>query len=83
MLLFGSETWVLSAAMDRMAEGTRIVFLVQIMVKRARRKADRTWYIPEAEEVREAAETKHATTYTGRRQGTVAQWVALRPIFEV
>ena len=33
--------------------------------------------------VRELAGTQSAMTYIGRRQGTVAQWVALRPIFEV
>ena len=33
--------------------------------------------------MREAAGTQLAMTHIGRRQGTVAQWVALRPIFEV
>ena len=33
--------------------------------------------------VREAAGTQLAMTHIGRRQGTVAQWVAMRPIFEV
>ena len=33
--------------------------------------------------MREAAENKSATTFTGRRQGKMEQWVALWPIFEV
>ena len=41
------------------------------------------WVTPKAEVVREAAGTQSAMTYIGRRQGTAAQWVALRPIFEV
>ena len=36
-----------------------------------------------AEVVQEAAGTKSTITYTGRQQAIVAQWVALRPIFEV
>ena len=36
-----------------------------------------------AEVVRKAAGTQSAMTYIGRRQATVAKWVALRPIIEV
>ena len=35
------------------------------------------------EGVREAAGTQLARTYIERRQATVDQWVALRPLFEV
>ena len=83
VLLFSSDAWVLLAAMERTAEGTQSGFLQQIRGKRARRRADRTWFTTAAEEVREAAGTQSVTTYIGRRQGTVVQWVALRPVFEV
>ena len=33
--------------------------------------------------MREAVGTQLSMTYIGRRHGTVAQWVALWPIFEV
>ena len=33
--------------------------------------------------MREAAGTQSSMIYIGRRQATVAQWIALRPIFEV
>ena len=33
--------------------------------------------------VREAEGTQLARTYIGRRQATVSQWVALRPLFDV
>ena len=83
ILLYGSETWVISAAMERKVEGTHIGLLRQITGKRARRLGDGTWETPGAEEVREVAQTQSAMTYIGRRQATVAQWVALRPLFGV
>ena len=58
VLLFGSETWVLSKIMDRKMEGTYMGFLRQITGKQARRKADRIWETPRAEIVREAAGTQ-------------------------
>ena len=46
------------------------------------RLADGTWDMPRVEVLREAAGTQLAMTYIGRKQATVAQWIALRPIFE-
>ena len=83
VLIFGSETWVLSAEMDRKVEGTHTGFLKNIMRKRARRIADETWEMPGVEVVRETVGTQSTMTYIGRQQETVAQWVTLRPIFEV
>ena len=83
VLLFGSETWVLSAAMERQGEGTHNGFLKQITGKRAQKIAYGTWETPGAELVREAAGTQSEMTYIGRRQATVSQWVMLQPIFEV
>ena len=42
VLLFGSATWVLSAAMERTVEGTHIGFLRKITGKRAWREEERT-----------------------------------------
>ena len=41
------------------------------------------WETPGAEVVREAAGSQLAMNYIGTRQEIVAQWVALRPMFEV
>ena len=71
------------AAIKRKVEITQKVFLWKTMGKQVRRKEDKKWEKPKAEVVREAAGTQSAMIYIGRRQGTVAQWVALRPIFEV
>ena len=59
------------------------MFLRQIMGKRAWRKSDGKWVTTKAEVVWKAAGTQSEMIYIGRRQGMVAQWVALWPIFEV
>ena len=64
-------------------EGTHNGLLRQITEKRARRLGDSTWETPEAEGVREAAGMKSEMTYIWIRHATVAQWVVLRPLFEV
>ena len=48
VLLSGSETWVLLAAMERKVEITQTFFLRHIMGKWAQRIADGTWEIPGA-----------------------------------
>ena len=83
ILLYGSETWVLSAAMERKAEVMNIGLIGQIKGKRARRLGDRAWETPIAEEVQEAVGTQSDMTYIGRQKATMTQWVALRPLFEV
>ena len=69
--------------MTKRLEGTHTKFLQLIMGKQARRLGDGTWETPGAEGVREAAVTQSERIYIERRQATVAQWVALRPLFEV
>ena len=53
------------------------------MDKQTRRLSDGTWVMAGAEVFREEMGTHSEMTYTGRRKETVAQWAALRPIFEV
>ena len=48
ILIYGSETWVLSAAMEKKVEGAHTYFLRQITRKQARRIVDRTWETPKA-----------------------------------
>ena len=48
-----------------------------------RRNPDKTWVTPEAGCVQESAGMQSAATYISHRQGAVAQWVELIPIFEV
>ena len=69
--------------MYQKVEGTHTGFLRKITGKRVRRLPDVTRETPRAEAVREAAGTQFSMKYIGRRQETVAQWVAWRLIFKV
>ena len=42
-----------------------------------------TWVTPEAGKVQSSAGMKSVVTHIRCRQGTVEQWVALRPIFKL
>ena len=83
ILLYGSETWVLSAEMDNKLEGLHTDFLRHITGNRERQIVDGTQETPGAGVMKEMVGTHSEMTYIGRQQATVAQWVALRPIFEV
>ena len=73
VILFVSDTWILSAAMERTVEGTHTGFLRKILGKQARRKLDRTWFNIKEELVREAAGTQSEMTYIRIIQGVVSQ----------
>ena len=83
VLMYGSDMWVILAAMEKKVERAYTVFLRQMTVKQALRIGERMWETPGAEVVWEASGTQSAMTYIGRHQATVVQWVALQPIFEV
>ena len=83
ILMYGLETWVLLAEMEKKVEGAQTGFLRQITGKQVWRIVDGAWETPRAEVVREAAVMQSVMTCIGIRQVTVAQWVKLRPIFEV
>ena len=83
IFLYGLETWVPLAEMEKNVEGAHTGFLRQITGNRARRIVDGMWETPGLEVVREAAVTQSEMSYIGRLQATMAQWVALRPIIEV
>ena len=83
VLLFRSESWSVSAAMERTLGGIRVGFLKQITGEQSWQNPDRAWMTPEAGEVLGEAEMQLVAMYIGHRYGTVTQWVDLRPIFEV
>ena len=83
IILYGTETWVLLASMKNRIEGTHTEFLQYITGKRAKQLEDGTWETPGAEGIREATGTLSERTYIERQQETVAQWMALRPLFKV
>ena len=57
VLLFGSETWLLSAAIERKVYVTHTYFLQHITGTRAQRIADGTWETTGAEVVQESEVT--------------------------
>ena len=69
--------------MEWKVEGTHTFFLQHITGRRLWRIADGTWDMDRVEVVHEVEITQLATNYIGIWQETVAQWVALQPIFEV
>ena len=60
-----------------------LVLLRQMMEKRTKRVLDGTWIQEGGESVLKVVGTQVVRNYIGRRQATVAQWVALQPMFEV
>ena len=62
VILFVSDTWVVSVAMEIIAEKNHTGFLRQITGKWERRKADKTWSTPEVKQVWEASEIESDTT---------------------
>ena len=83
VLLFGVETRVLSAPMMQRLEGAHVSFLRQVTQKQATQRRDGSWRQMTAEAVLQGAGTQSLRTYVDRRQATVADWLALRPIFDI
>ena len=82
VLIFGANTWVLSEAMLNKLEGVHVGLLRQVMGMKARSLGDKTWTKEGTGRVLQAAGTKSLREYIDKRQATVAEWVALRPISE-
>ena len=66
ILLYGLETWVLSAEMENKVEGAHIDFLREKTGKKARQISDRTQEMPRAGVVQEEEVKKLSMTYIGR-----------------
>ena len=64
-------------------EGVHVGFQRQIPGQRVEKRKDGTWRQVTADKVLEKSGTKSVGVCIDRRQATVAQWVALRPILEV
>ena len=81
ILFYGSETWVLSTSTAKRIDGTHTEFLQIITGKRAKHLGDGTWETTGVEGIQEAAETHLDRIYIYLRKASVAQWVALSPLF--
>ena len=83
IILYGLETWVLSASMEKRIEGTHTEFLRMITGKRSNNLGDRIWETPGEEGIQEATGNQSDRICIEQKKANVAQWVALRPLFEV
>ena len=72
-----------SEGMSRKLEDIHVGLLMRITRNRAVRQKDRTWRKVSAATVLEKSGTQPLGAYIDRRQATLAEWVALRPILEV
>ena len=81
--MFGVDTWVLKETMIQWLDGAHVSFLRQITHKQATRQRYGSWRKVPEEAVLEGAWTHTLRKYVIRRQATVAEWVATRPIFDV
>ena len=64
-------------------EGAHVGFLRQITRKKSKWLRDGLWWQVTAKKFLQGAGTQPLQTYVDRRQATVAEWVALRPIFDI
>ena len=71
------------AEMYRKMEGVHMGFLRQVTGQMSKRQRDGTWRHRTAVSVIKEAGTHTPGTYIDKRQATVVEWVALRPILEV
>ena len=55
----------------------------QVMRKKSQWLGDETWWEEGDDSVLQAVGTKHFREYINKKQAMLAEWVALRPIFEV
>ena len=69
--------------MAKRIEGTHTEFLQMITGKIEDQLGYGIWETFGEEGIREAAGTQSARIYIDRRQATLAQWVALHPLFEL
>jgi len=83
VLLTGSETWVVTPRILKALEGFHHRAARRISRKMPRRRPDGSWHYPPLAGALRDAGLAPISEYVARRQGTIAQYIALRPIFDV
>ena len=82
VLLFGAEVLVISAPMRKRSEGAHASFLQKVTQKQKTQKRDRSWRQVTVEAFLQGAGKQSLRTYVDRRYTVVAEWGALRSIFD-
>ena len=83
VLLFGSETWVVTPKMERALSGFLHGAVRRLTGRQARRDKDGDWYYPSLEGAMKEAGLTDIRTSILKRQSTVAQYIATRPLLDL
>lgn len=83
VLLYGSETWVVTPQMLKMLDGFHHRIARRITNKMPTRLGNDTWHYPPIQEALDDAGLYTITEYIQRRQNTIAQYIANRPIHQL
>ena len=82
VLLFGADTWVLTPRMERDMSSFQHRVARWLAGSQPRRRGGGSWEYPSLEEAMVEAGFEGIGTYITRRQNTVAQYIATRPIID-
>ena len=83
VLIFGSETWVLTARMEKSLESFNSRVARKIMGRQPRRGKDGSWYFPSLAGAMKETGMLRIRTSIHRRQNKVLQFIATRPILDL
>ena len=83
VLLFGSETWNITASMVRSLEGFHVRAARRMTGMMPEQKPSGDWMYPASGEVLEAAGLYTIDNYVKVRRNTILRFVAQRPIYEL
>ena len=83
VLLFGAETWVVTPRMERALNSFMHGSVRRVTGRQPRRGWDGKWFYPSLEGAMKEAGFKDVWTSINRRQNTVAQYIATRPLLDL
>ena len=81
--MFGAETWVLTPRMERALSSFQHRVAQRLTGRQMRRQGDGICEYPSLEEAMAEAGFEGIRKYIKRRQNTVAQYIATRPIMDL
>ena len=83
MLLCGAETWVVTPNMERALRGFLHGAARRLTGRQARREKDGDWHYPSLVGAMQDAGLTDIRTSILKRQNTVAQYIAARPLLDL
>ena len=83
VLLYGSETWLLTPRMQRVLGGFDHRVVRMLTGRQPCKGRDRGWFYAPLEDAVAEAGLQEVETYFSCRQNTVAQYIATRPIIDL